>query len=107
MKTRTALCSLGLLLLCAGCAQRTYVKDGWTAQQFEADRFDCEYKVVGMYGGYGQMGAGHAILARGDMDRCLRSKGYREMSDQPPTPPSGSHLTPEEISRFKSEINPK
>ena len=71
-----------IIVLCimfiGGCAKRLYVKDGATPQQFEADRFDCEYKVVGMYGGYGQMGAGHAILARDDMDRCIRSKGWTE-----------------------------
>jgi len=66
------------LVLLAGCAQRVYTKDSATPQQFEADRFDCEYKVVGMYGGYGQMGIGHAVYARDDMDRCLRSKGWTE-----------------------------
>lgn len=72
------------LLLCilvvglTSCAKRLYVKEGATPEQFEADRFDCEHKVVTMYGGYAQMGLGHAILARDDMDRCLRSKGYTE-----------------------------
>lgn len=70
---------LATITLLDGCAQRRYSKTGATPQDFEADRFDCEYKVVGMYGGYGQMGAGHALIARDDMDRCLRSKGWGEI----------------------------
>jgi len=66
--------------LVSGCAQTLYVKDGATSEQFQADQFDCEQKVVTMYGGYANMGPGHAVMARGDMKRCLAVKGYREMS---------------------------
>jgi hypothetical protein len=71
--------SIGTMsLLLAGCSQTLLVKDGLTPQQFEADKFDCEQKVITMYGGYAQMGAGHAIMARQDMFRCMGAKGYRE-----------------------------
>ena len=78
---RTSL-MLVLLVLLAGCAPQTLlVKDGMTQQQFEADKFDCEQKVVTMYGGYTQMGVGHAIMARQDMERCMTAlKGYRVIS---------------------------
>lgn len=62
----------------AGCSQTLLVKDGLTPQQFEADKFDCEQKVATMYGGYANMGPGHAVYARQDMFRCMTAKGYRE-----------------------------
>ena len=61
----------------AGCSRTMMVKDGATQEQFQAEHFDCEQKVITMYGGYAQMGAGHAIMARGDIQRCLESKGWR------------------------------
>lgn len=69
---------LSLCVLLSGCSQTLYVKEGGTPQQFQADQFECEQKVATMYGGYAQMGPGHAIMARQDMARCLTSKGYRE-----------------------------
>lgn len=79
MKLITAAVSLGILVITAGCGARPiWLKDGATAQDFERDRFDCEHKVVTMYGGYGQMGAGHAILAKDDMIRCMQAQGYRQ-----------------------------
>ena len=74
--------ALGLVIGLAGCATPIWVKDGASAQDFEADKFDCEQKVVTMYGGYAQMGVGHAIAAGGDMKRCLYIKGYRQVSEQ-------------------------
>jgi hypothetical protein len=71
---------VGMAVLITGCSQTMLVKDGMTPQQFEADKFDCEQKVVTMYGGYAQMGAGHAIMARQDMIRCMQVKGYRTVS---------------------------
>ena len=74
---------IGLAMLFLwGCASPIWLKDSATTQDFERDKFDCEHKVVTMYGGYGQMGVGHAILARDDMKRCLRSLGYREANDE-------------------------
>lgn len=70
--------SLLCTLLLTGCAQTQWVKPGATQQTFHADKFDCEQKVVTMYGGYSQMGAGHAIMAGGDIKNCMRAKGYRE-----------------------------
>lgn len=72
------------LLLCAvlaltGCSQTILTKPGYTPQAFNADKFDCEQKVVTMYGGYSQMGAGHAIMARGDILNCMKAKGYQEV----------------------------
>ena len=107
MRTQPVLVPLAVLLFSVGCSQTIYVKDGSTAQQFEADKFDCEQKVITMYGGYAQMGLGHAIMARGDIGRCLLSKGYRESSSTGTTPPSGSHLTPQETARISAEINKK
>lgn len=72
-----ALAFLPMLAL-AGCSQTILVKDGLTPQQFNSDKFDCEQRVITMYGGYAQMGVGHAILARQDIMRCMLSKGYRE-----------------------------
>lgn len=74
--------AIGLVIGLAGCATPIWVKDGANAQDFEADKFDCEQKVVTMYGGYAQMGIGHAIAAGGDMKRCLYIKGYRQVSAQ-------------------------
>lgn len=65
-------------LILTGCAQTMWVKQGATQQTFDADKFDCEQRVITMYGGYSQMGPGHAIIAGGDMKNCMRSKGYRE-----------------------------
>lgn len=93
-------------VLLSGCSQTLYVKDGATPQQFQADQFECEQKVVTMYGGYAQMGVGHAIMARQDIMRCMTSKGYREATEedykrvrpasvvpavQMPPPPSEAH----------------
>jgi hypothetical protein len=66
----------------SGCAQTLLVKDGMTPQQFEADKFDCEQKVVTKYGGYAQMGPGHAVMARQDIFRCMGTKGYREATSE-------------------------
>jgi hypothetical protein len=73
---------VGLALFIAGCSGITFTKEGITQQQFEADKFDCEQKVVTMYGGYAQMGVGHAIVARDDLRRCMFTKGYREATAQ-------------------------
>lgn len=73
--------SFSLVVLCAmatACSGPVWVKPGATEQSFNADKFDCEQKVVTMYGGYSQMGPGHAIMAGGDIKNCMRSKGYRE-----------------------------
>jgi hypothetical protein len=106
MKQNSTVTAIGicLVLALAGCAQTMYVKDGGTPQEFEADKFDCEHKVVTMYGGYTQMGIGHAIMARQDMQRCIESKGYRQMSSLPPekqlrAPQPGS---PEDVWMSKS-----
>lgn len=78
------MCSLALVLIAStsGCAKTMLTKEGYSPQQFEADKFDCEQKVVTMYGGYAQMGMGHAIMAKDDMRRCLFAKGYREMTEE-------------------------
>ena len=68
---------IGLLLGLAACLPTVYSKMGATAQQFQADQFQCEAQVVTMYGGMAQMGIGGAIVARGDIHRCLQSKGWR------------------------------
>lgn len=68
-----------VLFLVSGCGQMLFHKPGMTPQSFNADKFDCEQKVVTMYGGYAQMGAGHAIMARGDMKNCFLAKGYAEV----------------------------
>lgn len=73
--------AFGLLLL-GGCSKTVLVKDGLTPQQFEADKFDCEQKVITMYGGYANMGLGHAVGARQDMFRCMQAKGYREATSE-------------------------
>lgn len=73
--TAMGLCAV---LALTGCAQTMLMKDGLTEREFEADKFDCEQKVVTMYGGYAQMGVGHAIMARQDIFRCMAAKGYRE-----------------------------
>lgn len=80
--TRRWMLSLLVIALCGsltGCAKPIYVKTGATPQDVEADHFDCEQKVVTMYGGYARMGPGHAIMAGGDLDRCMRSKGYGQL----------------------------
>lgn len=107
MRNYTMPLPLAGILFIVGCSQTMYVKDGGTAQQFEADRYDCEYKAVMLQGGYNQMGVGGAIMARQEIARCLGSKGWREESEVKQKSQPGSHLTPEEIARIKSEINPK
>ena len=72
--------TVGLLLL-AGCGKTMLYKDGMTQQSFKADLFDCEQKVVTMYGGYAQMGPGHAIYARNDIKRCMEAKDYHEATE--------------------------
>ncbi len=67
-----------LSLTLSSCGQTLYMKDGATPQEFQSDQFDCEQKVITMYGGYANMGPGHAIMARQDIHRCLTTKGYRE-----------------------------
>jgi len=37
---------LALVGLTSGCAKTMLTKEGYTPQQFEADKFDCEQKVV-------------------------------------------------------------
>ena len=69
-----------VLLLLAGCASSHYAKDGMTAQEFERDQFDCETRVVTVYGGWARMGAGEAILAGQDIHRCLLTKGYHKVA---------------------------
>lgn len=71
---------LAALILMTGCSAPVWVKPGATQQSFDADKFDCEQKVVTMYGGYSQMGPGHALMAGGDIKNCMRSKGYREQA---------------------------
>lgn len=71
---------LMVLLLSSACAQQLYIKQGATQQEFERDQFDCEQRVITMYGGYTQMGVGHAIMARSDIQRCMVTKGYRAIS---------------------------
>lgn len=68
---------IALTLLISGCAQTLFVKPGGTPAEFERDKFDCEQRVVTMYGGYAQMGPGHAIMAGDDIRRCLTTKGWR------------------------------
>jgi hypothetical protein len=74
-----------------------WVKDGVTQQQFEADGWDCKQKVVTMYGGYANMGIGHAITAGQEIQACMQSKGYRQVTRQP---------TDEEIQRREAEYVP-
>jgi hypothetical protein len=69
-----------LLLLLVGCAPGHYVKDGMTSQDFDKDHFDCEMRVVTIYGGWARMGAGEAIMAGQDIHRCLLTKGYRKVA---------------------------
>lgn len=74
---------LVLILLTVGCSHTMYVKEGGTPQQFDADKLDCEDKMVQMYGDYAQMQQGDALMARdGDWRRCMFSKGYRETTEQ-------------------------
>ena len=56
------------------------MKDGATAQDFERDQFDCKQRVVTMYGGYANMGLGHAVMAGGDIERCMLTKNYRQQA---------------------------
>lgn len=85
-----------LSLTLSGCAQKLYIKDGATPQEFQSDQFECEQKVITMYGGYAQMDVGHAIMARQDIHRCLTTKGYREATAEeykqarPPAAPTKS-----------------
>ena len=68
---------IGLLaILLVGCTQMFLVKDGMTAQQFHSDQFDCEQKVVTMYGGYA-----NAVRGRQEIVRCMTAKGYREATN--------------------------
>lgn len=76
MRVIFVLCAIFL----AGCSEMTWMKDGATRANFDQDVFDCTQRVVTMYGGYTQMGIGHAIMARQDNIRCMESKGYRQMS---------------------------
>lgn len=82
MKQKSTMTAIGicLVLSLSGCAQTLLVKDGLTPQELERDKFDCEQKVITMYGGYAQMDIGHAIVARQDILRCMQIKGYREAS---------------------------
>lgn len=83
--------ALGIVVLTAvglgGCAQSVWVKPGGTPQSFEADKFDCEQRVVTMYGGYANMGLGHAIVARDDIKRCMLTRGWQEQVQQPQATP--------------------
>lgn len=88
---------LVLLVLLVGCTSKILVKDGATAQQFEADKFECEQKVVTMYGGYANMGPGHAIMARGDILQCMNVKGWREQTAE-------SNPSPEDVWRKKAGV---
>ena len=74
---------LVLTLLTVGCSHTMYVKEGGTPQQFDADKFDCEDKMVQMYGDYAQMQMGDTMMARdADWRRCMFSKGYRETTEK-------------------------
>ena len=88
------------VLFLSGCSQTLLMKDGMTPQSFEADKFDCEQKVVTMYGGYAQMGAGHAVMARQDMLPCMTTKGYHEATAEELA--AAKAPTPEEVWRAKS-----
>jgi hypothetical protein len=88
-------------LASSGCAGTMLVKDGYTPEQFETDKFDCEQRVVTMYGGYAQMGIGHAIMARQDILRCMRTKGYREASAEERSP----RVTEKEATPFVEDEN--
>jgi hypothetical protein len=79
---------IGVLLLVTGCGAGTvWVKEGATAQDFERDKFDCEQRVVTMYGGYAHMDIGQAIVAGNDLRRCLRvTHGWREATEMTSEP---------------------
>lgn len=71
-----------VVFLVAGCATATLVKEGVTPEQFAADKFECEQKVVTMQGGYARMDLGDHLIVRQNLLRCLHAKGYREATDQ-------------------------
>jgi hypothetical protein len=73
---------LVLVVVLSGCSPLVWVKEGGTAQQFEQDRFDCEQRVITMYGDYTQLGQGFASMARQEFDRCLEIKGYRKVTEE-------------------------
>jgi transcriptional regulator with XRE-family HTH domain len=78
---------IALLALLTACTQVPYgVKPGGTYEQLNADRFDCKQKVVMMYGGYGQMGIGGAMVAGDDYHECMRAKGYSQGTPTPAQP---------------------
>lgn len=92
----------------SGCANTMLVKDGYTPEQFETDKFDCEQRVVTMYGGYAQMGVGHAVLARQDILRCMKTKGYREASAEergPRVEERSPRVTEKEATPFVEDTN--
>lgn len=79
MNARMACISILVGVFMTGCSGAGFhwVKDGSSYEQTESDRFDCKQKVYTMYGGYTNMDIGHHIIAKGDMEQCMRVKGYR------------------------------
>lgn len=77
MITPRTLLAICCALTLASCASQKLYKEGATEQDMKRDGFECQQQVLTMYGGMTNMGAGHAIAARGDIQTCLEARGYR------------------------------
>jgi hypothetical protein len=73
---------IALTLLAAACSKPVYQKDGMTSEQFEADKVDCEQKVVTMDSGSTKTRANHATSAQQEMHHCLLRKGYHVVHEE-------------------------
>ncbi len=71
---------LVLVLAVTGCAPMLFVRPGATAQDFDAEHFQCRMQVTTAYGGMQQMDLATVYMVRKEIQTCLRSKGWREQS---------------------------
>jgi hypothetical protein len=69
--------ALVLLLLATACGPKLWTKPGFSFEEWNRDRYECERDVrqSGYYGG-GLIGA---INAQGFYDRCLSGHGYTQV----------------------------
>ena len=101
MRTLGVLSMIALML--AGCSQNQWAKEGGTEEQFRTDRYTCQQMVQARYGPLGLQ----LLDKNGDIAQCLKDHGYRDLANTQMANDPRAHLTPEEIARIKSQINPK
>ena len=96
------ICAVFILLI-VGCTQNQWAKEGGTEEQFITDRYTCQQMVQARYGPLGLQ----LLDKNGDIAQCLKDHGYRDLAITQMANDPRAHLTPGEIARIKSQINPK